>query len=142
MTKKKWWILLSALLFAASAFAQAPCDKNCSAQPAKVWRDADLLKPLARSSRQPSAEELAGLKARQFDAGFQGELQPQGGTYYPPDPQVVAELRRERRLPRASLEPWQLSNALPFYASPFYPPPFFSVAQSRQRLHSRRGGGR
>jgi hypothetical protein len=126
MVKRKWWMFLSALLVAAIASAQpAACDKNCSAAPAKkVWRDADLRRPLpAPLPLQPSAETLAGLKARAFDAGFQGELQPQGGVYYPPEPYLLWQLYPELQRPRG-------------YA------PAFSRLGAPWRPIRRRGGGR
>jgi hypothetical protein len=133
MAKRKWWLLLSALLVAASASAQpSACDRDCNPMPArKVWRDADLRKPLPPALRiQPSAETLAGLKARQFDAGFVGELQPQGGVYYPPDPEVVRRLERERRLPLPS---WSSQDLGGFYAAqPLYP--WWFVVNSGRRF--------
>lgn len=54
MTKTKWVLLLSALLFAASA----------SAQERKVWTDADLAKPMPKLERKVDPETLAALKRR------------------------------------------------------------------------------
>jgi hypothetical protein len=131
MSKIKWWLLLSALLFAAPLGAQPRgCDRDCSTAPArKVWRDEDLRKPLPLERRAVDAEALAGLQ-RRAEAQFPpaGAPWPAQAAYYPPEPAAAP------------------SAALPFQSSPSAEPqryaeqplyPFVYLLQSRQPLRWR-----
>jgi hypothetical protein len=113
----KYAIALVVLLLSAPAFAQpAPA-------PGKVWRDADLQRPL-QPSRVATAEELEGLKRRAEVPNLGSYLMGGGGqasapaapqrppnAYYAPFP--APEPRRD-----INDHSGQHYNALPLY--PFY----------------------
>lgn len=128
MSKKKWWMLLSALLVAAPLCAQPqPCDR-CATPMRKVWRDADLRQPVWIERRVVDRDALAGLKRREaFQFPPAGAPWPSHPFYEPPAPAAEPSAPQPQALP--SYVDTQLYAEQPLY-------PFVYLVQSRRPLWS------